>query len=575
MKPWRLVLSSSGSHRCRHALCVSSRRLTIPSVERLTGAHGEQRRTGSGERRPSFTGGFSSSAAGDGTPLLSNAYIHVKGAKASPSTKSDSAFVFPLKDDERGLLDRGVSAEAKHFIAEAEAQYRASSAYLHEVPGGPGMPETRESVDQETGALRRTTRVAAPFGEMMVPSSQSRRVVRGSVGELDYQQATKGKYLLDEHSQLRLKKERQLDELLASPMPLLEKAEEVTLLLAESLYPQGLALQPRMAETVMMLLGQASLRLRLQGRTREAPQGGPLLEGAEETVDRRPAAVALPSVPFFEDMRLLYARQKASFAAPTPLTVEYLMTACSAVTEPNRSVFHLANRLLLDCDKFVVLPTRTAYAAFFAVCRANNAVVPFAVARLKDAVTALHVSLDAPMATELLRGLNEGGYVEEAVALLARLEGVPLTTPLLNASLETLLLSREARSCFSAYESVRAASLKPDADTYTLLLLACEQSGDWGRVTRVLAEMQQRKVRGNAQTLNLLLKGLLVRRLTAYALQLHRTMKDKKVEVWPALEHGVEALQQRKASRQFADRRSGEAANRRPSESRHTKGRAV
>lgn len=72
------------------------------------------------------------------------------------------------------------------------------------------------------------------------------------------------------------------------------------------------------------------------------------------------------------------------------------------------------------------------------------------------------------------------------------------------------MLSQQPQACFAAFRAVATqAQLSLNADTYTLLLLACEQSGNWHEVTFVLSDMQQRRVRGNTQTLNLLLKGLM------------------------------------------------------------------
>lgn len=250
----------------------------------------------------------------------------------------------------------------------------------------------------------------------------------------------------------------------------------------------------------------------------------------------------MEGIPFLSAMRTLYAHQKVCFVAPTALTLEHMMIALASVTAKSTAVFHLAQRLLLDADKYVTLPTRTLYTAYFKICATNDA-MSFAVARMRDAVLQLGISLDAGMATALLHGLNERGYAEEAVALLARVQHVPLTTPLLNAALETLLLSGQPRSCFSVLRAVDSASVLLNADSYALLLLACEQMGEWEGVTEILADMQRRRVKGNAQTLNLLLKGLLKQKLYSYAAQLHGTMRVKKVPVWSELDEHVARLQ--------------------------------
>ncbi|CCW67207.1 unnamed protein product [Phytomonas sp. Hart1] len=487
------------------------------------------------------------------SPLTSSAYTtHIDGppTSAEEAKAHKKAFSFPLKATEQGIFERGVSSEAKDFAAAAEREYRASVEYLDQAPGGcAGLPEVETRINAKTKAVETITRIAAPFAETYVPSGKERFAMRGNVGELSYQRSHPRRELPDERAMLNLRKERQLEELLlSSQMAILPKAREVSLFLISDFYKNLLVLQPRNAEAVIVLFSQASLQLRLRGLETEE-------DGAKASVHLPSRGSSLPSpsltarsgegdpncIPYLSDMRRLYAHQKACFAAPTPLMAEQLMSALSAVPAASSLVFHLAGRIFIDCDKYVVLPTRTTYAAFFSICRLNHA-MPFAIARMTDGVCRLRISLDAAMATAMLRGLNEGGYAEEAVALLARIEKVPLTTPLLNASLETLLLSSQAASCFSALEAAREARLQVDGDTYTLLLLACEKSGEWARTTAILADMQRHHVKGTPQTLNLLLKGLLMEKLHSYALQLHHTMQGKRVEVWPALEEAVKGL---------------------------------
>lgn len=479
------------------------------------------------------------------SPLLSNSYMDANEARAGGAAGS-SPFRFAVKEAERGLFEHGVTPEAKDFIAEAEAAYQASSKYLHEPPGGVQMPETERRVSPDGEAVVETTRIAAPFGDRCLPSRLERFAHRHHAAELLQQSELDWKpYMLDEQAQLSLRKERQLAELLSSPMPVLPKAEEVSRYLLSDVYPQRLALQPRSAESVMVLFSQASLVHRMK-RTAPAPAEAvmPKELASSSSVKSSPAldgAGTLHSIPFLGDMRRLYAYQKQHFVSPTPLLLEHLMATTSAATVPHSDSFHLANRLLLDADRYVVLPTRATYTCFFTICQLHHAMV-FALARFKDAVVQLDVSADAAMLTALLKGLNHCGHVDEAVALLSRIKEVGMTTPLMNAALETLLLSSRASSCFSLHQAMRDADVKADADTYTLLLLACEKTGQWSRVTAVLADMQRRRVRGNRQTLNLLLKGLLQERLSSYAVQLYGTMREKQVEVWPALEAGVQRL---------------------------------
>nr|CCC89304.1 unnamed protein product [Trypanosoma congolense IL3000] len=459
----------------------------------------------------------------------------VSTAPRNDEKKPETSYRFAVKDEERGLYDHGVTPDAKALAAEAEAQYRATSDYLHSPAGGVAAAELRTEVDGVT-----VTCIAAPFGEEFVPSSKERFAHRGHIGEISRQRAIERKYLLDAHSELNIRKERQLSELLSSPMPLLRKSEEIQQMLLSDFYPQRFTVSARNIETVIVLWARCSLEQRLGGRgvgqqtqkqlsgSKEKPSPSPRVEGTfqVETMD---------AVPFLDAMKRLYFYARQTHVAPTPLVLEHIMTTLVAVTARDSGVFHLANRLLLDADKYVVLPTRTTYAAFFTICSLHNAMA-FALARFRDAVVNLHVAVDAAMATALLEGLVQNGLVEEAVLLLARLQHVPMDVQLLNKSLEVLLLSKQPQACFAAFEAVQTSDVKPTAETYTLLLLACERSGLWGHTTAILADMQRRRVKGDGRTLNLLLKGLLTLRLNDYSRQLYETMVNKNVEVWPALE---------------------------------------
>ncbi|RNF03176.1 hypothetical protein TraAM80_05910 [Trypanosoma rangeli] len=432
---------------------------------------------------------------------------------------------FAVKDEERGLYDHGLTPDARLLMAEAEAQYKASADYLHAPPGGLAPAELHLDADGETVSC-----IAAPFAEEYVPSHKERYAHRGHVGELSMQRVAEPKFLLNAHAELNLRKERQLCEVMSSPMPSLQKAGEVERLLYD-FYLQQFAVSSRNVEAIIALWAQCSVEERLAGHA-QVPQ---LTSSTTAGGSRVDSVAAVDAVPFLPAMKRLYFHARQTHVAPTPLVLECLMTTLAAASSPDSRVFHFSNRLLLDADKYVVLPTRTTYAAFFAICSLHNA-MSFAVVRFKDAVVSLHVAVDATMATALLKGLCQNGLVEEALALLARIEHVPLDVQLLNATIEVLLLSPQPQACFSAFDATQSCSVRPNAETYSLLLLACERSGLWCRTTAILADMQRRRVKGDTKTLNLLLKGLLTERLHDYARQLYDTMVTKKVEVWPALE---------------------------------------
>lgn len=577
----------------------------------------------------------------------------------------DQTFHFALQEEDRGWYDRGVSLEAKAFIAEAEEAYTRSWAALHDLPGGALVEHQDEVRDAETDEVVAPARkiLTAPFGETYVPSNKVAFAMRGQVGELADQQAQMKQArgdgpAWDMHAQLNLRKERQLDALLCAPdMPLLEKAVEVERRLISQFFPHRLVLQPGTAEVAMTLFARASLRCRITGEPSEPaamltadhpsmdedpklvnriiaslphtratagtrssgfPHAVPTTEeekmqqqqeeeassssptsnptplvcrdpreesqaGQERVVPTPPSSSPPPSppsrpasprvvsnalpyhtmetLPFFPIMRQLYTHQKKFAVAPTAQVIESMMVTLTAVRCPqalsnekeewhrggrHSPAFHLAQRLLLDCDRFVVLPSHTTLTAYIRICHIHNE-MGFAIAQLRHAMKNLSIPLDADMTAALLRGLTQCGQVEEALALLARLQRVPLTVELLNASLETLLFSTDPLSCFSTYEACLGdgasggggGQLRPNAETFTLLLLACEQSGQWGASRWIAAEMQRHRVKGTPTCLNLLLKGLLKERRTVSAAELHATMRRKDVTVWAALERGL------------------------------------
>lgn len=308
------------------------------------------------------------------------------------------------------------------------------------------------------------------------------------------------------------------------------------------------------------------------------------------------------TTPYLEEMRQLYRYEKQHAVAPTIHMMELLMTALSTVPAPSSTVeeeleddeedsltslpsssstsfpslpkriqrrfleqkfppsfaFHLAQRILLDCDRYVVLPTSTLLAGYIKICSMHDAMY-YAVAQLRHVMKGLNVALDADSATELLQGLTRSGQVEEALAILARMEKIPMTIRFVHTVMETLLHSSDPLACFSVYHASvgsrlsspdrrlrRLASLRPTSETFALLLLACEQSGEWGggRLNWITQEMKRFHVKGSTPCLNLLLKGLLKEERLESAAALMTRMQEKEVLVWPDLARGFTKLLQ-------------------------------
>eukprot|EP00796_Vickermania_ingenoplastis_P012926 gene12926-8783_t len=478
---------------------------------------------------------------------------------AGPESEAEEAHggpQFALRDEDRDWYDAGVSLEAKDFIAEAEEAYQRSWSALHSVPGG----TQAECVEAETI-------LTAPFGETMVPGTKVAYALRNM------------EVRCPEPAQ-----ERQLQALLeASAMPLLAKAEEVRQLLAAEYYPNGVALQRSTGEVVMTLFFHAGLRQRLTGESTQTAV--PVLPGwmGEQAAASFPAATSPPqlpphpgatsslsevsgaaassctpvsrdlhrvapqaytfeNMPYLSAMRKLYTHQKQHYVAP-PLQMEQLMVTLSAVPAaqqassnrdaPQRDAvagggsrrwrrvsaageepFHLAQRLMIDAYRYVVLPSRTMLTAYIHVCRHHNRMA-IALMEVRQALLNLSITLDASMAA----------------------------ASLVNACLEALVLSPDPLAAFSTYEACfgrGGARLRPNAESFTLLLLAMDQTGYWGPVRWIAGEMKRYQVRGTPTCLNLLLKGL-KEELNRNAAELHGVMRVKQVPVWPALEEGLSA----------------------------------
>lgn len=458
-------------------------------------------------------------------------------------------------------LERGIDGEAKRVVAEAEREYRvAELAYSRPAGGFIEASEPYVEIDPSTGAEVRVRRLAVPFGETMVTSDKERFALRGHVGQLDVQHKSR----LDASASIPsasvknvlLQREQDIRSICESQRDLSEKAELCGSILTELLllgsgeevkssteflplhrrtweqmfHVWSLAHSQPLAETY--LASQEAARHRLLPSSSAPLPANAAGEGKLQTVE-------LQQQRYFEFMKRSYFHMRATFTAPSSQILEHFMVAIALQGADDKATLHLATRLLLDCDKFVTLPTRTTLAAYFDVCNRCQA-MDLAVNRFADAIDRLQLEPDTGMATSLIRGLNQNGLVEEAVSMLARLQHVEMDVTLLNATMETLLLSQDPQAVFAAYSGValdRSSNVQPSSETFVLLLLACERLGDWSRTKQILSDVQRLGIRGSASLLNLLLKGLAHEKMSSYAEQLYLTMRLKGVDVWPSLEN--------------------------------------
>ena len=473
-----------------------------------------------------------------------------------------------------------------------------------------GQQQEEEAVEQQQ-RQRHQSVLLSPFGETMIPSDKA-GAYSGREAEYAYmtafKQHTAPTYAAVAMSPVALasqRSERAMLDVTLSPMPIAAK-RRVLGQLAAGAFEKGLMLRASSVETVIGFLAQTTKADRIAavmaatalppGSTAASLSLGDAAEGLtprqlRQAASQKALTITIPN-PSQSLITSLYFHLKGTHAAPTPLIIQSVMrvlhqavlalptsadgTVGSSQIEggadastPHRlasdspfqkrsreaySLFNTAHRLLLDCDKYHVLPTRTTLTHYFALC-AHFGDMDAAVRRLIDVQESLAISPNAAMFEAVLRGLVKCGLVDEAVGLLARITETQMTVQLLNASMEVLLLSADPQACHAAYSSIqnangqRSASVIPNADTFSLLLLSCEKMDDWSVAPKLLQHMQEYGVRGDANCLNLMLKGLLKNNLGAYASQLQQTMVYKNVQVWPALD---EAVREVNAARRLA-----------------------
>jgi hypothetical protein len=463
--------------------------------------------------------------------------------------KQQAKFKFGQRSGEH-VLERGLTSEARRVAAEAEEGYRLTSDSLNQRPGGLTGGEEVRRIDPNTGEDVVYRRYAAPFGETLVPSFHARFAVRGQVGQLT-NTTHSDSWELPENRALSnpsLLAERRIQHLLDAPeLPLLEKVELLGKAVGE-VFSKQLPLQPKIWTALFTVWGQAHAAPLVDAYSQKQSRlTSSTMSSLPQSQDKQTPGVVTPSpgsllmstqsLKCLDWMKESYFHMRSGFTAPTAQVMEAMMGALALSGATDQPTVHLAHRILLDADRFVTLPTRTTYAAYFDICNRCE-LMHFAVKRFADAIDKLYIEPDAAMATALLRGLHENGLVEEAVAMLARMERIDADVQFLNVSMETLLLSNDARAVLASYDAVITSknSILPSSETFTLMLLACERLADWTPVRRILSEMQNHKVKGDAQCLNLLLKGLLLEKMNTFAHQLYLTMRLKRIDVWPAVE---------------------------------------
>jgi hypothetical protein len=414
--------------------------------------------------------------------------------------------------------ERGLSVEARRFVAETEAAYASASPSGGETESNVRMaPIADGPADRFDGSSEFTRR----GGTKQDQHRQRPRTVDLRAGEDDRS--------IEPLAERSVALARRIDAITTSAtLPLLEQGYALVDCLGDAV--DGDLELPATACEAMIGVWFASLAPNAEANNPESPRlGAPIAEW-----------------PFFEVSMRLYLRMRATFSAPTASVLENLTVIAATMTAlhgPTERVLSFALQLMDDSDRCAVLPSRVQFSAFFDVCAAHR-MMDVAIRRFAYAQDELYVLPDSNMCTSILRGLARNDLIDDAVAFLARVEKVPVDVSLLNTTLEVLSLSQEPLAAFAAYEAAVSGSQRvvPNTETFSHLLTACQRLEQWDRARFVLREMQVHRVRGDSRTLNLLLKGLVLADLLPLARVLLAAMRSKGVEVWPALAERAEEL---------------------------------
>ena len=240
----------------------------------------------------------------------------------------------------------------------------------------------------------------------------------------------------------------------------------------------------------------------------------------------------------------MYHAMKAGFTAPTAKILEYLMFSVSygLRTMPHKDrpkMESRAHKLWLDADRYTLTASKYTYTYYFEVCELCG-VMHLALSRYVDAKERLGIQPDAGMCSTLIRGLVRNDQVEEAVAFIAAMYAVPVDVSLLDAVLECFGRSTDPMAAFSVYRAqVGPSKVRPGPTTFYYLMQACERLNDFRETVFVLEEMVRLSVQGTPDTLNLILKGLLLLEKEAMAHKLYLRMRRRQYKVWRQLERKI------------------------------------
>lgn len=216
---------------------------------------------------------------------------------------------------------------------------------------------------------------------------------------------------------------------------------------------------------------------------------------------------------------------------PTPKVIQHVMMLLERVRMRNIEVEAKAHALMLDSDRFKLMPTEYTLTAYFSICAANEC-MHLAVARYTDARTRLQMAPTPSMCATIIRGLLKSGQNEEAMQFVQSLDSVAITDHLLNAVLQAARLSPDPSSVFTIFRSIRGSGLPPSFETISILLEVCFDTGSYSEVPYILHLMKKYGVRGDERYSNKLLVALWRHGNPALAHRFQASMEKHGVRVY-------------------------------------------
>lgn len=212
-------------------------------------------------------------------------------------------------------------------------------------------------------------------------------------------------------------------------------------------------------------------------------------------------------ITLLEELWVMYQYCIDSGSDPTPKLIQNMMRILSLSRVADMNVETKAHRLMLDSDRFKLIPTNLCLSTYFLVCGINNA-MHLAVARLVDCKTRLEVIVTTDMVKNIMEGFRRNNRCDDGLKFLTTVSNVPVTSSLLSTIVHTARGSSNPLSSFTFYKSLRQTDIKPDGRIINSLLQAQEVADDYSNTRFILSEMMRHRVRLETDPLNRMLIAL-------------------------------------------------------------------